>query len=89
MQMISAETMEELLVTLKPWKSETEKKGLRVNMEKTKIMVSDMNLNLLKTYGKDLSNMRGNQCNILCWIHKICNGIKDRLHHDPDFRCAR
>ena len=36
--MISAESMEELLVKLKTWKAEMEKKCLRVNMGKTKIM---------------------------------------------------
>ena len=51
--MISAESMEELLVKLKTWKSEMEKKGLRVNMGKTKIMASGMNLDLLKKSGKD------------------------------------
>ena len=38
--MISAESMEELLVKVHPWKTEMEKKGLRVNMGKTKIMES-------------------------------------------------
>ena len=51
--MISAESMEELLVKLKTWKTEMEKKGLRVNMGKTKIMVSGMDLDLLKKSGKD------------------------------------
>ena len=40
--MISAESMEELLVKLKTWKSEMEKKGLWMNMKKNKIMVSGM-----------------------------------------------
>ena len=51
--MISAESMEELLVKLKTWKSEMEKKGLRKNMGKTKIMVSGMDLDMLKKSGKD------------------------------------
>ena len=51
--MISAESIEELLVKLKTWKTEMEKKGLRVNMGKTKIMVSGMNLDRLKKSGKD------------------------------------
>ena len=46
--MISAESMEELLVKLKTWKAEMERKGLGVNMGKTKIMVSGPNLDLLK-----------------------------------------
>ena len=48
--MISAESMEELLV--KTWKTEMEKKGLRVNMGKTKIMESGINLDVLKKSGK-------------------------------------
>ena len=46
--MISAESMEELLVKLKTWKSEMKKKGLRVKMGMTKFMVSGMDLDLLK-----------------------------------------
>ena len=38
--MISAESMEELLVKVQTWKTEMEEKGLRVNMGKTKIMES-------------------------------------------------
>ena len=51
--MISAESMEKLLEKLKAWKSEMDKKGLRVNMEKTKIIVSVINLDLLDKSGKD------------------------------------
>ena len=46
--MISAESKEELLVKVKTWKTEMEKKGLRVNMGKTKIMESCINLDVLK-----------------------------------------
>ena len=95
--MISAESMEELLVKLKTWKTEMEKKGLRVNMGKTKIMVSGMDLDLLKKSGKDPCGVcqKGVGSNAifcggcLCWIHKKCSGIKGPLHPDPDFRCAR
>ena len=76
--MISAESMEELLVKLKTWKTEMDKKCLRVNMEKTKIMVSGMNLYLLKKSGKDPCGVcqKGVGSNAifcggcLCWIHK-------------------
>ena len=95
--MISAESMEELLVKLKTWKTEMEKKGLRVNMGKTKIMVSGLNLDLLKKSGKDPCGVcqKGVGSNAifcggcLCWIHKKCSGIKGPLRPDPDFRCAR
>ena len=75
--MISAESMEELLVKLKTWITEMEKKGLRVNMGKTKIMVSGMDLDLLKKSGKDPCGacQKGEGSNAifcggcLCWIH--------------------
>ena len=50
--MISAESMEELLVKVQTWKTEMEKKGLGVNMGKTKIMESGINLDVLKKSGK-------------------------------------
>ena len=95
--MISAKSIAELLVNLKTWKSEMEKKGLRVNMGKTKIMVSGMDLNLLKKSGKDpfgvCQNGVGSDAifcgGCLCWIHKKCSGIKVSLRPDTDFRCTR
>ena len=49
----SAESMKELLVKLNTLKSEMEKKGPRVNMGKTKTVVSGMNLDLLQKSGND------------------------------------
>ena len=71
--MTSTKSIEELLVKLKTWKAEMERKSLRVNMRKTKIMVSGPNLDLLKKSGK---------------VHKKCSGIKGPFGPDPDFRCA-
>ncbi|MCU7898061.1 MAG: hypothetical protein KZQ61_05230, partial [Candidatus Thiodiazotropha sp. (ex Lucinoma aequizonata)] len=95
--MISAVSMEELLVKVETWKSGMEKKGLRVNMGKTKILVSGTNLDLLKKSGKDpcavcLTGTGSNA--IVCggcslWVHKKCSGIKGPLRPDPEFRCAR
>ena len=48
--MISAESIEELLVKLKTWKSEMD---LWVNMGKIKIMVTGINLDLLEKSGKN------------------------------------
>ena len=45
---ISAETKEGLKMKLNKWKTEMEAKGLRVNIGKTKIMVSGVNLQTLK-----------------------------------------
>ena len=96
--MISAESVEELLVKVQTWKTEMEKKGLRVNMGKTKIMESGINLDVLKKSGKFPCGVCqsgvGSSNAIFCggckrWVHKKCSGIKGPLRPDPEFRCAR
>ena len=101
--MISAESMEELLVKVKPWKTEKEKKGLRVNIGKTKIMESGIYLDVLKKSGKHYCGVRqtgvGSTNAILCggsssagckrWVHKKCSGIRGPLRPDSELMCAR
>ena len=96
--MISAESMEELLIKVQTWKTEMEKKGLRVNMGKTTIMESGINLDVLKKSGKYPCGVCqsgvGSSNAIFCggckrWVHKKCSGIKGPLRPDPEFRCAR
>ena len=73
-----------------------EKKGLRVNAGKTKIMICSTGLDLLQSSGQF-------PCAICCtgvgsnsifcsgckhWVHKKCSGLK-RLTKDPDYRCTR
>ena len=91
--MISAESMEELLVKVQIWKTEMEKKGLRVNMGKTKIMESGINLDVRKKSGKYPCGVYqsgvGSSNAIFCggckrWVHKKCSGIKGPLRPDPD-----
>ena len=74
-----------------------EKMGLRVNMGKTKVMESGINLDVLKKSGKYpcvcLTGV-GSTNAILCdgcerWMHKKCCGIKGRLLSESEFRCAR
>ena len=90
--MISAESMEELLVKVQTWKTEMEKKGLRVNMGKTKTMESGINLDVLKKSGKypcGVCQSGVGSSNAIFWVHKKCSGIKGPLRPDPEFRCAR
>ena len=96
--MISAGSMEELLVKVQTWKTEMEKKGLRVNMGKTKIMESGINLDVLKKSGKypcGVCQSGVGSSNAIfyggCkrWVHKKCSGIHGPLRPDPEFRCAR
>ena len=95
--MVSAQSMDELLVKLKTWRSEIEKKGLRVNMGKTKLMVSGSNLDVLRKSGKyscGVCQAGVGRNAIQCggcrqWVHKKFSGIKSPLTSDLNFRCAR
>ena len=91
--MISAESMEELLVKVQTWKTEMEKKGLCVNMGKTKIMEFGINLDVLKKSGKYPCGVCqsgvGSSNAIFCggckrWVHKKCSSIKGPLRPDPE-----
>ena len=94
---ISAETEEGLRMKLNKWKTEMEAKGLRVNMGKTKIMVSGVNLQTLKDSGKypcSVCRKVVGSNSIYCagcshWVHKKCSGVIGSLKSNPDYRCSR
>ena len=93
---IIAESLEECVRRLLTWKEALEKKGLRVNAGKTKIMICSTGLDLLQSSGEFQcavchTGMGSNS--IFCngckhWVHKKCSGLK-RLTKDPDYRCTR
>ena len=75
-----------------------EKKCLRVNMGKTKIMESGIKLDVLKKSGKYSCGVCltgvGTTMAILCdgcerYVHKKCSGMKGRLLPESEFTCAR
>ena len=75
-----------------------EKKGLHVNMGKTKIMESGINLNVLKKSGKypcgvcltGVGSTNAIQCDgCERWVHKKCSCIKGRLLPESEFMCAQ
>ena len=74
-----------------------EEKGLRVNMKKTKFMVSGAGLNVLKDSGKFPCAVcrKGVGANSICcssckfWVHKKCSGLRGRLSADPNFVSPR
>ena len=94
---ITAENPEVLESKLKEWKVNLEKKGLRVNMAKTKVLISGTGLDTLKDAGRFpcgvcRQGVGGNSilcsgCN--CWVHHRCSGISGRLVEDPEFKCKR
>ena len=68
-----------------------EKKGLRVNAGKTKIMICGSGLDLLQSSGKfpcAVSHWSGQQQHLLHWVPKKCSGLKC-LKKDIDYRCTR
>ena len=94
---IVATSLEELIERLSKWKFEMEAKGLRVNVKKTKIMVSGNNLNTLKDSGKDpcavcrsgvgANSIQCNGCSL--WVHKKCSGVQGSLSNVTNFECSR
>ena len=94
---ITAEDPEELETKLSNWKAKLEEKGLRVNMGKTKVMISGTGLDTLKDSGRYpcgvcRQGVGGNS--ILCsscnhWVHHKCTDTRGRLVEDPNFKCKR
>ena len=88
---IIAESLEECVRRLLTWKETMEKKGLRVNARKTKIMICGTGLDLLQSSGKFPCAIY--RTGIFCngckhWVHKKCSGLKC-LTKDPDYRSTR
>jgi Reverse transcriptase (RNA-dependent DNA polymerase) len=80
---LMAESEEQLLEKLRKWKISMEKKGLRVNMGKTKVMRCQVDARQVMKTGKYpcavcLKGVGANS--ILCtscdaWVHSRCSGI--------------
>ena len=92
---IIAKLLEECVRRLLTWKEAMEKKGLRVNAGKTKIMICGTGLDLLASSGDfpcAFCHTGVGSNSIFCngckhWVHKKCSGLK-RLKKDPDYRCT-
>ena len=93
---IIADSLEECVRRLLIWKEAMEKKGLRVNAGKTKVMICGTGLDLLQRSGEypcvvcctgvGNNSIYCNRCKL--WVHKKCSGLK-WLTPNPDYRCAR
>ena len=93
---IIADSLEECVRRLLIWKEAMEKKGLRVNAGKTKVMICGTGLDLLQSSGEypcavcrtgvGNNSIYCNGCKL--WVHKKCCGLQ-RLTPNPDYRCAR
>ena len=98
---IIADYLEEYVRRLLIWKEAMEKKGLRVNAGKTKVMICGTGLDLLQSSGEypcaeypcavcrtgvGNNSIYCNGCKL--WVHKKCSMLQ-RLTPNPDYRCAR
>ena len=94
---LMAESIQELETMYTAWKEGMEKKGLRVNIGKTKVMVSNKTIGTQNKSGKwpcgvcrkgvgEVSAIQCNQCN--AWIHKKCSKIKGSLTKAQNFMCS-
>ena len=92
---IIAESPEECVRRLLTWKEGMEKKELRVNAGKTKIIICGTGLDLLQSSGKfpcavyrtGVGNNSSFYNGCKHWVHRKCSGLK-RLTKDPDYRCT-
>ena len=92
---IIAESAEELERRFTTWKESIESKGLRVNLGKTKVMISGVNRGAALPEGKypcgvchkgvASNSIFCNHCS--CWVHKRCSGIKGRLEAIVNYKC--
>ncbi|KAI8496011.1 hypothetical protein Bbelb_264270 [Branchiostoma belcheri] len=94
---VIADSLEECIARLKAWKLNMESKGLRVNMKKTKIMISGQGLNILRDTGSfpcAVCRSGVGVNSILCtecvfWVHKKCCGIRGSLSAVRNYVCPR
>lgn len=92
---IIAESLEELGIRFTAWKNSMESKGLRVNLAKSKVMISDVNQGPTHTSVKYPCGVcfKGVGANsILCtmcnrWVHKRCSGVNGGLSLVANFKC--
>ena len=88
---IIAESLEECVRMLLTWKEAMEKKGLRVNAGKTKIMICGTGLDLLQRSGElpcAVCHTGVGSNSIFCngckhWVHKKCSGRAQAFEKGP------
>jgi len=83
-----AETEEDLIKRLNEWKNNVKNRGMRVNMNKTKVMISGERQKLLQKAARWPCGVCGRGVggnSIQCtrchkWVHKKCSGIKESMY---------
>ena len=92
---LMAESEEEAVEKFRTWKREMERRGLRVNMEKTKVVISGEELVVRMESGRYPCGCCGKGVGenlVWCagcerWCHQRCSGLRDVRRAGIDFRC--
>ena len=90
---LTAETREEVVSMFERWKTAMEQRGLKVNIEKTKLLVSGKAMETRRETGRYPCGVCGSGVrdnSILCtqcnkWVHKRCSGLASI--YVPDYIC--
>ena len=88
---VIAETLEELLLRLDDWKRKFKEKGLRLNVDKTKVLISGRNLYTLKKSGKFPCGVcfSGVGRNSVFCSSCSCTNSRGQIIDTGNFTCAR
>ena len=92
---ILVETFGGLMTKMAVWKNGLESKGLKVNIGKTKVMISGRDPHILQTSGeyscavcrRDVGKNWTFCSGCSFRVYQKCSDIPGRLVEDPDFRC--
>jgi len=84
---VIAETEDDLIKRLNEWKNNVENRGLRVNMNKTKVIISGERQKPVQKAERWPCGVCGRgvgsnsiQCTCQKWVHKKCSGIKGSMY---------
>ena len=90
---LTAESREEVINMFKKWKEALEMRGMKVNLSKTKLLVTGKEAEIIESgefpcavcgQGVRANSILCNGCNK--WCHKRCSGV--RSLNTPNFRCS-
>ncbi|VBB35221.1 unnamed protein product, partial [Acanthocheilonema viteae] len=90
---LTANSIDELSIMFDKWKRCLECKGLKLNIEKTKVLITGEKHVKNPRYPCGVCHKNVNLNSIQCtackkWIHKTCSGIKGPLKDNVNFICA-
>jgi len=85
---VIAETEEDLIKSLNEWKNNVESRGMRVNMNKTKVMISGERQKPVQKAARwpcgvcdrDVGSNSIQSTSCRKWVHKKCSGIKGSMY---------